>query len=86
MEIHPPEGPVRSVKDFAVHLSMITLGIVIALALEGGLEMIHHHEQVAELRRSFRPEMTDHRTALVQWAAAMGPVTGKVEGCSGVVQ
>jgi hypothetical protein len=38
MEIHAPEGPVRSVKDFLVHLSMITLGIVIALSLEGALE------------------------------------------------
>jgi hypothetical protein len=32
MDIHWPEGPVRSVKDFVIHPSMITLGILIAPA------------------------------------------------------
>jgi hypothetical protein len=34
MDLHPPGGPVRSVKDFFVHIGVVTLGILIALGLE----------------------------------------------------
>ena len=33
MDLHPPGGPVRSLKDFLVHLGIVTLGILIALGL-----------------------------------------------------
>ena len=33
MDIHPPEGPVHSFKDFLFHLLTVTIGILIALSL-----------------------------------------------------
>jgi hypothetical protein len=29
MDLHPPGGPVRSFKDFLVHLGIVTLGILL---------------------------------------------------------
>ena len=38
MEVHPPHSPVRSIKDFMVHLLAITIGLLIALGLEASVE------------------------------------------------
>jgi hypothetical protein len=35
MDIHGPVGPTRSLKEFAVHIGIVTIGILIALGLEG---------------------------------------------------
>lgn len=44
MEIHPPAKPVESLKDCLVHLSIITIGILIAWALEQGVEAWRHYD------------------------------------------
>ena len=31
MEIHGPEGPTKSFKDFLIHIVIVTIGILIAL-------------------------------------------------------
>ncbi len=65
MDIHPPEGPVRSFKDFAVHISIVTVGILIAFALEGLRELIADRHLVSETRQTIRSEMqVDHDHAL----------------------
>jgi hypothetical protein len=40
MDLHPPGGPVRSVKDFFVHIGVVILGILIALGLEQLVEAL----------------------------------------------
>jgi hypothetical protein len=57
MDIHPPEGPTHSFKDFAIHIGVVTIGILIALSLEGIRETIHEHRLVREARENFRIEM-----------------------------
>ena len=57
MEIHAPEGPVNSVKDFLVHISIVTVGILIALGLEGLREAVHNRHLVRETRESVHTEM-----------------------------
>jgi hypothetical protein len=47
MDIHPPTGAVHSVRDYCIHLSMVVVGILIALSLESALEG-HHAHQLAE--------------------------------------
>lgn len=61
MEIHAPEKPVHSFKDFLVHISIVTIGILIALALEGLREHFHNQHLVRETRESFHVEMEENR-------------------------
>ena len=64
MEIHPPHGPVESIKDFILHLSMITIGILIALGLEQAVEAWHHHELAVEARENILSEIRDNKREL----------------------
>jgi hypothetical protein len=65
MDIHPPEGPTRSFKDFAIHIFIVTIGILIALGLEGIRETVHEHNLIAETRETFRKELEQDRKNLV---------------------
>lgn len=64
MDIHPPHGPVRNVREFLIHLLIVTLGILIALSLEGLIEWRHHRHLVAEARSTIRHEVADNKTEL----------------------
>ena len=57
MEIHAPERPINSVKDFALHIAIVTCGILIALGLEGIIEAVHSRHLVRETRENVRFEM-----------------------------
>src|SRR5947207_1037593 len=64
MDIHPPHGPVHSIKDFLFHLLTVVIGILIALSLEGLVEW-HHHRSLAEQSRfNLISEMSDNRSRL----------------------
>jgi hypothetical protein len=64
MDIHPPHAAVRTTKDFLLHLSIVTLGIIIALSLEGLLEWRHHRELVHEARANIVREIQDNKSEL----------------------
>lgn len=57
MEIHPPEGPAHSFRDFAIHIGIVTIGILIALGLEGIRESWREHRSLAEARERFVVEL-----------------------------
>jgi len=56
MEIHPPEHPIRSFRDFAVQLFTVTCGILIALGLEGHVE---HRRDAALAKQTLDAFVTD---------------------------
>jgi hypothetical protein len=64
MEIHGPEGPTNSFKDFAIHIVIVTIGILIALGLEGVRETISVHHVVRDARENFRAELQANRDHL----------------------
>jgi hypothetical protein len=64
MEIHGPEGPTNSFKDFAIHIVIVTIGILIALGLEGIRETIYIHRVVRDARENFRVELEGNRSNL----------------------
>jgi hypothetical protein len=64
MEIHGPEGPTKSFKDFAIHIVIVTIGILIALGLEGIRETIYVHRVVRDARENFRAELEANRSNL----------------------
>jgi hypothetical protein len=61
MEIHGPEGPTNSFKDFVIHIVIVTIGILIALSLEGIRETIHEHIVVRDARENFQAEFRANR-------------------------
>ncbi|HVG92287.1 MAG TPA: hypothetical protein VNB54_12420, partial [Alphaproteobacteria bacterium] len=42
MEIHHPESPIHSTREFLFHMFTVVLGILIALGMEGVVEWAHH--------------------------------------------
>ncbi len=63
MEIHSPEAPIHSWRDFAIHLVIITIGLFIALSLEGLVEYVHHRHLLHEARANIRQEIEDDHQA-----------------------
>jgi len=61
MDVHPPHEPIRSWKDFILHLLMITLGLLIALALQAAVESLHHRHMVREARANLRREIVENQ-------------------------
>jgi hypothetical protein len=64
MEIHGPEGPTNSFKDFLIHIVIVTIGILIALGLEGIRETIYVHRVVRDARENFHVELVGNRRSL----------------------
>ena len=57
MDIHAPHQPVHTFKDFAIHIAIVTIGIIIALSLDGLRETFREHRLVRETRENFRREL-----------------------------
>jgi hypothetical protein len=56
MEIHPPEHPIFTWKQFFIHMSTVCLGLVIALGLEQSVEALHRLHQRHQLEADLRAE------------------------------
>jgi hypothetical protein len=79
MELHPPGGPVRSVKDFFVHIGVVTLGILIALGLEQLVEA-RHRAHVAKIAvAGFRKELAYNEAQVKDVLERMPQLQGKIE-------
>jgi hypothetical protein len=57
IEVHPPSEPVHGWRDFLIHLATITIGLLIALSLEGCVEFWHHRNLVHEAEASMQIEI-----------------------------
>jgi hypothetical protein len=64
IDIHPPHETAHSWRDILIHLATITVGLFIALSLEGCVEWQHHRHLVREARENIRTEMQDNRKEL----------------------
>jgi Tfp pilus assembly protein PilV len=64
MEIHAPHQPILTLREALVHLSIVTVGILIALSLEGTREWYEHRAQVVEARRNILEEIRSNRKSL----------------------
>jgi hypothetical protein len=71
VEVHPPHGPIHSVKDFMVHLLAITVGLLIALGLEASVEWMHHRYLVREARENIAQEVRDNQQSLAREMSAL---------------
>lgn len=66
MDVHPPHGPIRSWKDFTLHLLTITIGLLIALALEAAVQSLHHRHMVKEARVNLGREIVENQRLYTQ--------------------
>lgn len=61
MEIHAPHHAILTFKEALVHLCIVTVGIVIALSLDGALEWSHHQTLVREARLNLQNEIRNNQ-------------------------
>ena len=80
MDIHPPEGPTRSFKDFAIHILIVTIGILIALGLEGIRATEHEHDLRVETRKMFSDELQGDLDKLVRERDNVREKSGLLDG------
>lgn len=64
IDIHPPHEAAHSWRDILIHLATITVGLFIALSLEGCVEWQHHRHLVHEARENIRSEIEDNQRDL----------------------
>jgi hypothetical protein len=57
LDVHPPHEPVHGVRDFILHLLTITIGLLIAVGIEGCVEWQHHRHLVHEAEASLHEEI-----------------------------
>lgn len=57
LDVHPPHEPVHGWRDFLLHILTITIGLLIALGLEGLVEWQHHRHLVHEAEASLHHEI-----------------------------
>lgn len=65
-EVHAPEHPFKSVKEFFLHIVTISIGIMVALGADAIVEHYHHRELVEETRTAFLSQIDDNRKAIVE--------------------
>jgi len=65
LDIHPHAGAIRSIRDYLVHLSMVVLGILIALGLEQWREASHNHAIAQRALDDMLVEIRENRTEVV---------------------
>jgi hypothetical protein len=64
MDVHAPHEPIHTWRDFLLHLATITIGLLIALGLEGLVEAAHHRHLLHQAETNLRAEMNNNRQTL----------------------
>lgn len=66
MEIHVPDHPVTTWRQFFTHIAIVSVGLLIALSLESLVEWRHHRMLVHEARENLQREIADNQMQLQQ--------------------
>jgi len=64
LDVHAPHANVHTWKDFLIHIAIITIGLLIAIALEQCVESLHHIEQRHQLEHDLLEEAKRNRDIL----------------------
>lgn len=71
IDVHAPHEGIHNVRQFLLHLLTITIGLLIALGLEGCVEWVHHRNLQREADANLRQELRDNRRELASTRAAI---------------
>ena len=66
IDVHPPHEAAHTWKDFLIHIATIVIGLLIAIGLEQGVELFHHHREVVETREALHNERDQNRRAFAE--------------------
>jgi hypothetical protein len=86
MEIHPPTEPILTWKQAAVHLAIITAGILIALSFEGVREWREHRGLANEARANLLSEIADNRKEVANAVGKMAQLKKDLTGADDAAQ
>jgi hypothetical protein len=64
LDVHAPHEPIHGVKDFLLHLLTITVGLLIAVGIEGCVELHREHKLVKEARATLRDEIQNNSNSM----------------------
>ena len=64
MDVHPPHSAIHGWRDFFVHLIVITLGLLIALGLEGLVQWFHDRHLVHTAEANLTAELQANQKTL----------------------
>jgi hypothetical protein len=64
LDVHAPHEPIHGVKDFLLHLLTITVGLLIAVGIEGCVELHREHKLVKEARSTLRDEIQNNSNSM----------------------
>ena len=64
LDVHPPNEPIYRWRDFFIHLATITIGLLIALSMEGCVEWQHHRHLVHEAESALQTEIEGNAAKL----------------------
>lgn len=73
LDVHVPH-PTHSWKDFLIHIATISVGLLIAVGLEQGVEILHHRHQAARLEEDMRAEAAQNLRVMDSDFAGMVPM------------
>ena len=59
LEAHAPHGDIQTWRGFLVHIGAIVIGLLIAVALEQSVELLHHRHQRPQLEEQMRGVLED---------------------------
>ena len=57
LDVHPPHHRLGGLKDFFIHLLTISVGLLIAVGIEGCVERHQHHELARDAKEMLRKEI-----------------------------
>ena len=64
LEVHDPHEPIHGIKDFLLHLLTISVGLLIAVGIEGCVERHREHVLVKDARATLREEIQANSSSI----------------------
>jgi hypothetical protein len=66
LDVHPPHESIHTWRSFFVHIATIVVGLLIAVALEQGVERLHEHYGLIKVREELARELEGNRAVLAE--------------------
>ena len=66
LDVHPPHESIHTWRSFFIHIATIVIGLLIAVALEQGVERVHEHYELSQVREELVRELDGNRAILAE--------------------
>ncbi len=66
LDVHPPHHAANTLRDFLIHIVTIVIGLLIAIGLEQGVEMLHERHSIRESHDALQREYEENAQRLTR--------------------